>query len=216
MNKNKLIERIKKLLAMASNNPNMHEAEIAMQRANKLLREHDLTMSSIADVDNEVVSMGIIGEIKPWTKIVYGSVARLYDVKFFISHRNGTKMGVFIGNESNRCTVEIIVSQLVDIINTEGKGRGNAWRNGAAFGVQETCQRIIAENKANRAEVIPGTGLVPVDISNQRIKMANDFCSQHFNLSSGKASNLSANRDGVAFGRKLSVNARISGQRAIA
>ena len=44
----KVIDRIRKLLALAGNNPNEHEAALAASRAQELMLEHDLTMASVS------------------------------------------------------------------------------------------------------------------------------------------------------------------------
>ena len=79
----KILDRIKKLFALGSNNPNEHEAESAMKMARKLLDKHNL---SIFD-PNEKEEVGIKIEDNlnmPWTRMVYGAIARLYDVKYII------------------------------------------------------------------------------------------------------------------------------------
>jgi hypothetical protein len=43
----KLAERIRKLLSLAGNNPNEHEALAAMERATELMAEHNLTMAHV-------------------------------------------------------------------------------------------------------------------------------------------------------------------------
>lgn len=44
----KVIERIRKLLALAGNNPNEHEAAAAAARAQELMLQHDLTMETVS------------------------------------------------------------------------------------------------------------------------------------------------------------------------
>ena len=43
----KIIERIKKLLALSGNNSNEYEREVAMQAAQELLEKHNLEMTDI-------------------------------------------------------------------------------------------------------------------------------------------------------------------------
>jgi len=47
MTREKLAERIRKLLALAGNNPSEAEAAMAMERASALLAEHNLTMAEV-------------------------------------------------------------------------------------------------------------------------------------------------------------------------
>jgi len=215
MTHSRLIDKIKKLLSMANNNPNKHESEIAMRRANKLLKEHDLTMLSLSEVEEEQISMSVEGGVTPWTRIIYRSVAKLYSCQYFVTHKFSEKMHVVVGNESNRVTTTLIAEQLIDIIRKESRGKGNGFRNSASMSVENTCLDILAENARNSEEVIAGTGLVPVDIHNKRVSANSDFCSKHFNLSSGRGSRLSGSSAGSAFGAGLSVNIRMSNKRAL-
>jgi hypothetical protein len=43
----KLIERIRKLLALADNNPSESEAAAALERASAIMAEHNLTMAHV-------------------------------------------------------------------------------------------------------------------------------------------------------------------------
>lgn len=55
----KVIERIRKLLALAGNNPNEHEAASAAARAQELMLQHDLTMESVSTkVDRRTAGIG--------------------------------------------------------------------------------------------------------------------------------------------------------------
>jgi hypothetical protein len=55
----KVIERIRKLLALAGNNPNENEAALAAARAQELMLQHDLTMESVSTkVDQRTAGIG--------------------------------------------------------------------------------------------------------------------------------------------------------------
>jgi uncharacterized protein DUF2786 len=77
----RIAERIRKLLALASNNPSENEATIALEKASALMAEHNLTM---AQVDAHGTGDERIEEKhnaayrqQTWARLIWGSVARL-------------------------------------------------------------------------------------------------------------------------------------------
>lgn len=75
----KILQKIKKLLALAKGNANAHERERAMEAAHKLLKEHNLEMSTVEAVGNEVQG-GVFDKIKiePWVEAVFTAAGILY------------------------------------------------------------------------------------------------------------------------------------------
>ena len=79
----KLIERIKKLLALSTSS-NEHEAQMAAKKASDLMKEHQINMSQV-DVDDQatrsmsetVNSIQVIN--RRWVPYLAGACARLFD-----------------------------------------------------------------------------------------------------------------------------------------
>lgn len=215
MTQEKLIDRIKKLLAMANNNDNSNEADIAMRRANKLLKDNDLNMLSLHEVSEEKVGSAMQDFVRPWTRAIYSGVSELYDCTYFVTHRFSDPYHVVVGNENNRVTATIIAEQLVDIIRKESVGKGNGFRNSAGLAIFDKCKEIIEENKANQEEVTPGTGIIPMDISKMRQSANDAHCEEKFSIKKKQGSRLVGNSAGREFGSGLSVNIRMSNKRAL-
>lgn len=53
-NREKLVTRIQKLLALASSNPSAAEAEVALLQARKLMAEHDVTEADVTEAQDKV------------------------------------------------------------------------------------------------------------------------------------------------------------------
>jgi Protein of unknown function (DUF2786) len=77
----RVAERIRKLLALANNNPSEAEAAIALERASALMAEHNLTM---AQVDAHGTGDERVEEKhnaayrgQTWARLIWGSVAQL-------------------------------------------------------------------------------------------------------------------------------------------
>lgn len=212
MNQDKLISNIKKLFALAGNNPNQYEAEVAMKRAHKLLNENNLSMIDLADIDAEEIGSSVFGNVVGWNKHLYNAVSSLYMCKYFTSNKLGHPMHVIVGAESNRVTASIVIESLLSVIKEQSKGKGVAYRNGMMFGVIEKCNELMSEDER---ELSTGTGLVLADIKNARMSANEEYISQYTELSKGRSSSYRTNAEGQAAGRKLSVNARMSNKLAL-
>lgn len=87
----KVLQKIKKLLALSKGNANAHERERAMEAAHKLLKEHNLEMSAVEAVGNEVQG-SVFDKIKiePWVEAVFTAAGILY---FTSVIKQGTRKG---------------------------------------------------------------------------------------------------------------------------
>jgi hypothetical protein len=68
-NREKLVTRIQKLLALASSNPSAAEAEVALLQARKLMAEHDVTEDDVVEAQDkvdaaEVMASGRMNDLK--------------------------------------------------------------------------------------------------------------------------------------------------------
>jgi hypothetical protein len=77
----KIAERIRKLLALANNNPSEVEAARAMEHASALMAEHNLTMAQIdahgsGDARVEETTAGAYRQ-QTWARLIYGGVSGL-------------------------------------------------------------------------------------------------------------------------------------------
>lgn len=98
-----LVEKIRKLLAL-SQSDNQHEAELAAERASKLLEEHQITMSEVELQD--VKRQGVMSEYYTipglkmryvWVTRLAWAAAKLYDAEILdINSLHGTTV-LFIG-----------------------------------------------------------------------------------------------------------------------
>jgi len=86
----RIAERIRKLLALASNNPSEAEATIALERASALMAEHNLTMAQVdahgtGDERVEEKHNGAYRQ-QTWARNIWGSVCDLnFCLYFYVS-----------------------------------------------------------------------------------------------------------------------------------
>lgn len=211
MNKqDRMIEKIKKLFALADDeNSQGNESENALRMANKLLEKHALTTMDLGG-GNADVRITFKDYDKNWKTIIAESISVLYMCKGFTTNRFGGKKFIIVGTDANRITAEIVMDQLIDQIMKETKGEKIEFKNGAAFGIQDTCNRITEERKSDKTEVMPGTGLMAVDLMKQQELAAQDWLDKNIpNMKKGKR--VSYSSAGSAYGSGLNTGARVGG-----
>lgn len=209
----KIIEKIKKLFALANNEgATLNEAENAMRMARKLLDKHNLSMGDLADLKEEVSVEFRNAQDVPWMRSLIHAISTLYNCKYFVSRNFGSEpKHIIIGTESNRITSGLIINRLEYLIKKEGKGKGAAFRNGAAVGVWTTVQAIQKERREEEAVV--GTGLMLIDVDKKQMGAADDFLKgMGLNLTKSK-SKTKMSSDGYQYGKGLSVNPQMGGKR---
>jgi Protein of unknown function (DUF2786) len=88
----RIAERIRKLLALANNNPSESEAAIALEKASALMAEHNLTMAQVEahgsgeERVEEKHSAAYRGQT--WARLVWGGVAQLNFCLYYYRHNN--------------------------------------------------------------------------------------------------------------------------------
>lgn len=87
--KQKVIDKIKKVLALASDNPNENEAALAAERAQAMLAQHNLTMEDIFKSDKAEVEIIIdqesVTNSNPWFRRLAAAVAKLYFCEYYFT-----------------------------------------------------------------------------------------------------------------------------------
>jgi len=210
MQQNKLIERIKKLLALSANNPNPHEAEVALKRAQKLLAENDMSMESLAEVENEEVGESKGKNVQKWTRIVYKAITNLYQCEYIVDLTPPARH-IVIGTLANRTTALLIIDYVLKAIRIESKGKTASFKNGAALGVAQSCRNILDTEVKSKEVIIPGTALVATDIRLVRSSANEQYINnEHSDVTTGRRSTTYYDRSGHDFGSKLSVNPQIN------
>lgn len=117
----KLVERLKKLLALAGNNPSQEEAELAMSKAQAIAIENGIDLALIGTVSNEeavaitkeTVDMG---QRLPTTNVYVSNIlTKFFDVRIIMTgSRNCGRKLIFIGKTDSIATAKYIYVWLSD------------------------------------------------------------------------------------------------------
>lgn len=114
----KIIDRIRKLLALGSNNPNENEAAIAMKRAHRLLAEYNLSMADMSEKQKAEQDPYVRGEqvsrqrFRAHLRTIADSIGKLNFCKVFYTRSPNFETYSFVGRKTN-VDIAIMVSQSV-------------------------------------------------------------------------------------------------------
>ena len=99
--KAKYLDKIKKLMNLARKNTNPHEAALALERAQKLMREHRLTETDVALTEiSEASSASAPSDavkIPVYMSHLIGMIRRAFGVQSYLSWRKTKRSVVFYG-----------------------------------------------------------------------------------------------------------------------
>jgi hypothetical protein len=114
----KIIERIAKLLALAGNNPNPHEAALAMERAQALMKEHGVSTSD-AEVgpikEHPLRSWASASKSKDYETILFGGIAQAFGCELLFQAGLGGKYKLSQVGAARYYAHYIIVGPEVDV-----------------------------------------------------------------------------------------------------
>lgn len=172
-------EKIRKLFALAGNNPNEHEAAVALKKAHDLMLEY-----GIDEVGEEGTSIDVITgqwhglKILPWHFVLIGAIGRLYDCSGI---RGGKKDKYqFVGMphkvEAAEETFLYVVAQIEVLYKTALKaysgsltkaGRAElraSFKDAAAAKVSQRISQILAQRQvSSKALMVIDTGKEKID-----------------------------------------------------
>lgn len=167
-----IIERIQKLLALATSS-NEHEAGEAMARAQQMLAEHNLSMEALGSDAAEVVGecpvpLDASRRMASWKVQLALAVAAHTGTNVFARGPALMLVGTPTDCEGARAMFNWLSLQLVRLSYQDCTGQGRSyfsqWLMGAVVGIRGQLKRIRA---AEQATTVPGavrtTGLVTMD-----------------------------------------------------
>lgn len=224
MNAEKALDKIRKLIALGTNDgATENERETAMRMAHNLMIKHNIDQGSIGKATETEKRVIVRGQFfgRPWARQVAGSVAQLFfcDYLFIAAEKGKDTQHLFLGLESNANTAHEFARWLVEAIAKEGKRRnrsegdgGNLWWRsfctGAAQSIANRVSRMIAD--AKRIDSEPGTALVVANLYQVELTANLAFRAQQFPKT--KAGRTGSNRmnDGLFSGREYGNSVHLS------
>lgn len=174
MNKSAIIEKVRKLLALANSN-NEHEAALAARHVQRLLSQHNLAMADIeAGTENrsaERIDLAAARNLPKWVRYLSGGVGSAFDCQ--VLHDPNRRTLVFIGVGADpeiasytftyldRTVRKLCTAYLKSLDNSSfSKRQRELARNSYYLGAVSAISRNLCEQKV-QTPVTPNA-LVPV------------------------------------------------------
>jgi hypothetical protein len=217
----KIVERIRKLMQLAGNNPSEAEREAAMRKAHQLLIQHNL---NIQDVQETVESVDVHPDTvawknEPWRRTILSAIAKLYfcQVVFSVKERKvrANFVGMRVDAEVAKAVSNSILVSLAHQAELHHRANGGGWvsfANGAAQAIYWRCMDMI-ETAQN--EKVPGTALVVQSLYETRVREASAVIAVRWPTlrKSGKgmsAKDASSRQAGVKFGQTVALTQKVT------
>lgn len=222
----RIIEKMKKLLAMAEGKANENEAMTAARQLHALLAKHNISMDELNEASDEEV-VGQEGEVerdRPWKRMVAMYIAKLYFCEFYTSQIGSRKSQyMFVGTEANRTFAMHIFKMVVAAIERESRaesrkiyGKQNSsfvrsfWA-GAKDRIIERCKELMESAKEGTLEDEEGNTLPALLSTYERNQLqVESWIDENLKLKSKTARTRANNSLGVSKGREAGGRVQLS------
>jgi hypothetical protein len=179
-----IVEKVKKLLALADSDKNSHEHEraVAMQAAMDLLAKHNLSMTEVNAQSLELAPEEVSANFKlePWVRRILSAACKLYYTRYYMmrtrNYQNRLERNpVFVGTAENIAVTISVATWLLNSVRLESNRlyrypfERRSFRLGAADKIFERACAITLAEKKPGASV--GTSLV---VLRNKFEMANE------------------------------------------
>jgi hypothetical protein len=205
--KPEVLEKIKKILALAVNNPNEEEAALAAAKARELLDKYNLSIKDLKEdmtIDNiEDCYIKIENGIPRWNRMLLYYVALYNDCTFYHHNlRDGYGMSI-VGHNSDIEVFEYTykyLKHMVEVLKSEvGIPAGMKIRNyhdSYCYGIVEGLWNRMRKDKEKTTSTGDSRALMVID----RKKAVDKWCDENLKLRSGRGSSLKINYSAYAKG----------------
>jgi hypothetical protein len=222
----KIIDRIKKMLALANDSAASDgERDNALRMAYATLAKHNLDISSLEEVESrELVEWENNGYVMPWVRRTAMSVANLFFCNYFYTKTRAGFRHSFVGKTSNAVTAKMMAEYVISSIRKEAGKRARAesltsswvtsFCKGGSDVVYQRCKELRAAQESSDA--CTGTSLVLASLYKTETDANAEFIriGLGLKLSSSKTSERRAGfgyNDGADFGKGINLALQVTG-----
>ncbi len=236
MSQEKIIEKIRKLLAHANDNAagSENERDVALKMAYKLIKKHNIDESKLRPNDARAETTINI-EVCPWRRWVVSAIGSLFFCKTFVVRVKPQLMkAYFIGNEDNSITAAEMAAYVIKSITKEGgkrrrelygdaKGEASKFEtsffNAAAIEVASRCSDIRNEavEEEKKESATTGTALVLASFYDNEMAKNEKHVAEVMNITlkaakTGKieTSNSRGLKMGTEYGKSIQLNKQLN------
>jgi hypothetical protein len=207
----KILERIRRLMAMAGDATSPNEAAIALRRARLLMDQHQITELDLKKEHADNLGVAKIVYFDQWSGRLALQLAKLNDCVADIAQGDaGLPVVQFKGFLVDAVTCQEMFPYLVAVATRGTKGMRKqadklGYYYGFASGIAEQVAAILAERKGQRL----GDGRSLVIVKTDLVK--SKFGEQRYGSSSKQQVNQATYASGVQAGRNTSLHRQVGG-----
>lgn len=223
MSNQHIIDKMKKLLAMANSKANENEAMIAARQLHFMLSKHNMSIDQLDENENKIDREELNQKCRPWKRTVAVHIAKLYFCEFYINRVGAKTYYVFVGSEANRTFAIHIFNLVIKTIERESRAESrkaygkevssfvNSFWTGASIRINERCIELINQAKSGSLKDEEGNKL-PAMLSTYELIQTKikDWLSDNVNLktikTTTKFNNIAALNKGREAGDKVQLS----------
>lgn len=225
----RLIEKMKKLLAMSESKVNENEAMTAARQLHSMLAKHNISMQELSQEEDPLDEVYSEQKCRPWKRIIASSVARLYFCKmYFMRMGNGNSRYFFIGTESNRMFAMHMTNSIISTIERQSRRESkevygkevpafvSSFWSAASDRISQRCNELVIAAKEGTLQDEEGNTL-PVltsvyDTAEQELALWSKKLNLKAASSKTKATDLKGYNRGKEAGDKVQLSRSIQSQ----
>lgn len=218
-----ILQKVKKLLALASEsgNSNEHERASAMAKAMALLAEHNLTLTNV-DAFGKAPPIDVIShkdlttKLEPFVRTLISATCKLYYTGYYMAYYGKGYVPCFYGTRENIDVTMEVSRFIIDSVRSESKRIYRDARSrkdfclGAAQVIWQRTLQMLKDEAPQDQTVTTTNALVVV---RDTLTKANDAFKSTLNLTTSRSRsstirNCSAFSSGKAFGSSVNLTRR--------
>ena len=222
VDREKMIDRVRKLFNMSNDTSSIHEAEIALRRCHSLMKKYGITEADLTTSEFGTGSAYTAKTMEKWKKFLslgiaaftnticvieragdYDDLRQIKYSGFDADVLNAVLLSEYLEETLDRC----VKAYKKETKNT-GKAASTSFKNGFALALQERMMEMAEEVKELPEDVMSdGTSLVVCKMK----LVTEEFGKQKIRRQSGGTSDSSARNAGERAGRNVNLNRQING-----
>ena len=226
----KIVDRIRKLLALAGNNTSEAEREAALGKAHAMLLEHNLSMADLGrqeEIDMKGDAAGQKSKYRsaPWNRYIASAIAGLYFCKYYWRPDGNGTLHTYVGTRADAMIAHAVTQMVLDSVWNEAvlnmkrtAGRNKDifdFCNSAARTVWWRCDELKKAVQAGGTAESTGRALVVVDLYKTKLSDAQKWIDENIKLRNGqrrgmKISDSAAAAAGASHGKKVQLTMSVA------
>lgn len=226
MTDSRIIQKLKKLLAMANDKSSENEVMTAARQLHVMLAKHNMSMDQLDtgdDAQEQIDKSFESHKCRPWKRVVAFKIAQLYFCEmYYVKMGNGKSNYFFVGTEANRTFAMAIFNMVVKTNERESRvecrkvhGKEvaefvNSFWTGAMHRIYDRCDQLIKAAKEGSLQDEEGTTLPAMvstyDLQAERTKQYLSTMKLKTKVSRTRATDANGLNAGKAAGDKVQLS----------